>query len=103
MNGANRSIGTGRIVVVLCSFEIPFIVCKKRMLQGDRLRGNHRRRLNDQLTSVMGCPVVHVIATDIDVVEVRGHINSRPTAFYLPIEDLGEDLGITQIHTPLSL
>ena len=58
-------------------------------MQGDRLRGNHRRRLNDQLTSVMGCPVVHVIATDIDVVEVRGHISSRPTAFYLPIEDLG--------------
>jgi hypothetical protein len=30
MNGANRSIGTGRMVVVLCSLEISFIVCKKR-------------------------------------------------------------------------
>ena len=30
MNGANRSIGIGRMVVVLCSLEISFIVCKKR-------------------------------------------------------------------------
>ena len=30
VNGANRSIGTGRMVVVLCSLEISFIVCKKR-------------------------------------------------------------------------
>ena len=30
MNGANRSIGTGRMVVVLCSLEISLIVCKKR-------------------------------------------------------------------------
>src|SRR5260370_32850198 len=30
MNAANRSIGTGRMVVVLCSLEISFIVCKKR-------------------------------------------------------------------------
>jgi hypothetical protein len=30
MNGANRLIGIGRMVVVLCSLEISFIVCKKR-------------------------------------------------------------------------
>jgi LysR substrate binding domain len=30
VNGANRSIGIGRMVVVLCSLEISFIVCKKR-------------------------------------------------------------------------
>jgi hypothetical protein len=30
MNGANRLIGIGRTVVVLCSLEISFIVCKKR-------------------------------------------------------------------------
>jgi hypothetical protein len=30
MNGANRSIGIGRSVVVLCSLEISFIVCQKR-------------------------------------------------------------------------
>jgi hypothetical protein len=30
MNGAKRSIGTGRMVVLLCSLEISFIVCKKR-------------------------------------------------------------------------
>src|SRR2546423_6157914 len=30
MKGANRSIGIGRMVVVLCSLEISFIVCKKR-------------------------------------------------------------------------
>jgi hypothetical protein len=47
MNGANRSIGTGRMVVVLCSLEISFIVCKKAQLQGDRLRRNHRCRLHE--------------------------------------------------------
>jgi hypothetical protein len=30
INGANRLIGIGRMVVVLCSLEISFIVCKKR-------------------------------------------------------------------------
>jgi hypothetical protein len=30
MNGANRLIEIGRMVVVLCSLEISFIVCKKR-------------------------------------------------------------------------
>jgi hypothetical protein len=28
INAANRSIGIGRMVVVLCSLEISFIVCK---------------------------------------------------------------------------
>jgi hypothetical protein len=30
MNGVNKSIGTGKNVVVLCSLEISRIVCKKR-------------------------------------------------------------------------
>jgi hypothetical protein len=30
LNGANKSIGTGRNVVVLCSLEISRIVCRKR-------------------------------------------------------------------------
>src|SRR5262245_41520996 len=30
INGANRLIGIGRMVVVLCSLEISLIVCKKR-------------------------------------------------------------------------
>jgi hypothetical protein len=30
MNGAKRSIRIGRMLVVLCSVEISFIVCKKR-------------------------------------------------------------------------
>jgi hypothetical protein len=47
MNGANRSIGTARMVVVLCSLEISFIVCKDAQLQGNRLRGNHRCRLHE--------------------------------------------------------
>ena len=42
VNGANRLIGIGRIVVVLCSLEISFIVCKKRIIPSEDITGLYK-------------------------------------------------------------
>jgi len=49
MSAANRLIGTGRMVVVLCSPEISFIVCKKRSWRAIGCAEKHRCHLHEFL------------------------------------------------------